>query len=188
MSEGKKLLIGFAVVSGICLCMAIVAFFGLRQFGQQVDNMVSGDPTAVAQAQENIADFDIPPGYRSMTMSMFIYDMITLMPEDNRPMIMLMQYSGMTSNREQMERELRQAVQQQSPQPGISMQVVDEFETTIRGKTVIISISEGNAQNLVMRQWIAVFEGNNGLVVFMAQGVADAWDDELLLDFLASIR
>ena len=32
MSESRKLLIGLAVVGLICCCMAVVAFFGLRQF------------------------------------------------------------------------------------------------------------------------------------------------------------
>lgn len=190
MSEGKKLLIGFAVVGGICSCMAIVAFFGLRQFGQQVDNMVSGDPTAVAQAQEKIADFDMPPGYQSMAMSMFIYDMITLTPSNsNNPMILLMQYNGvMSGNQEQIEQQLREAAEQQNPQPGMSMQVVNTFDIVIRNETTTVTVSEGRNSGIVFRQWITVFEGNSGPVIFMAQGDSEGWDEKLLMDFLASIR
>lgn len=192
MSEGKKLLIGFAVVGGICCCMAVAAFFVLRQFGQQVDNMVIRDPTAVAQAQEKIADFDIPPGYQSMAMamSMFIYDIITLAPSNsNHPMILLMQYNGMMSgNPEQIEQQLREAAEQQSPQAGVSMQVVNTFDIVIRNETSTITVSEGRNSGIVFRQWVTVFEGNGGPVIFMAQGDSEGWDEQLLMDFLASIR
>lgn len=190
MSESRKLLIGFAVVGVICCCMAGVGFWGLREFGNRVENMANGDPTAVAQMQEKIADFDVPPGYQPMAMSMLIYDTVTLLPqESNGPMIILMQYSTLTSaSREEIEQGLRQAAEQQSQQSGTSMQVVDSFETTIRGETVTVTVSEGNAQGLTMRQWIAIFEGNKGPVIFMAQGIAEFWDDQILNDFLQSIR
>ena len=55
MKESKKILIGLAVVGTICLCMVGVGFFGLREFGKRVGNLASGDPTAGAQMQDNIA-------------------------------------------------------------------------------------------------------------------------------------
>lgn len=190
MSESRKLLIGFAVVGAICFCMAGIGFFGLREFGKRFESMANGDPTAVAQMREKIADFDVPPGYRTTGMPMVIYDAIMLMPEQTSgPMIILMQYSGVTTaSREEMEQSLRQAAEQQSRQSGTPMQVVDSFETVIRGETVTVTVSEGSTQGLVLRQWITIFEGNNGLVIFMAQGIAQQWDEQLLNDFLQSIR
>jgi len=154
MSESKKLLIGFGIVGVLCCCMAGIGYWGLREFGNRVENMANGDPTAVAQIQGKIADFDVPPGYRTMGLSMFIYDVISLVPDESSggPMIMLMQYSGTTSaNREQIEQSLREAAQQQGQRSGVSMQVVDSFETVIRGDTVTVTVSEGSAQGLVMR-------------------------------------
>ena len=190
MKESKKILIGLAVVGTICLCMVGVGYFGLREFGKRVENMASGDPTAVAQMREKIADFDVPPGYRASGMPLVVYDTIALMPEESlKPRIIMMQYSTLTNaSREEIERGLRQAAEQQSQKSGISMQVVDSFETTVRGETVTVTVSEGGNQELVMRQWITIFEGNNGPVIFMAQGIAEYWDDQLLKDFLSSIR
>jgi hypothetical protein len=191
MKESKKLLIGFAVMGVICCLMAGVGYWGLRQFGRRVENMANGDPTTVAQIQEKIADFDAPPGYRTMAMSMFIYDTVYLTPEDagGAPTIMLMQYSTLTSaNREQLEQGLREAAQEQSQQPGVSTQVVDSFEAVVRGETVTVTVSESNTQGFIFRQWLTIFEGNNGPVIFMAQGFAQEWDDQLLKDFLQSIR
>ena len=191
MSESKKLLIGFAVVGVICVCIAGISFLGLRTLGNRFEDMTNGEPTSVARAQEKIAEFDIPPGYEPMALSMFVYDMISLTPIDseNDPMIMLMQFNKSTSgDPEQMEKQLKQAAEQQSGRPGMSMQVVDTFEEVIRGETVTVTVSEANYQDFVFRQWMTIFQGNKGPVILMIQGPARTWDDQLVDDFIKSIK
>jgi len=192
MSESKKLLIAFAVVGVICICIAGVSFVAFRSFGKGIEKAVSGDPTSVAKAQEKIAEFDVPPGYEPVTMSIFVYDMVYLTPAEDSgtdPMIMLMQYSKFTSgDPEQMAEQLKQAAEQQTDQPGLSMEVVDTFEETIRGQTVPVTVSESSYQGFIMRQWITYFQGNNGLVILMIQGPAGTWDDQLVDDFIKSIK
>ena len=191
MSESKKLLIGFAVVGVICVCIAGISFLGLRTLGNRFEDMTNGEPTSVARAQEKIAEFDIPPGYEPMALSMFVYDMISLTPIDseNDPMIMLMQFNKSTSgDPEQMEKQLKQAAKQQSGRPGMSMQVVDTFEEVIRGETVTVTVSEANYQGFIMRQWMTVFQGNKGPVILMIQGPTRTWDDQLVDDFIKSIK
>ena len=78
MNESKKLLIGFGVVLAVCACTAGVAFFAFREFGKRVGNAFSGDPTSVARIQAEIAQFEIPPGYETVAINMFNYDMVTL--------------------------------------------------------------------------------------------------------------
>ena len=192
MSESKKLLIAFAVVGVICICIAGISFVAFRSFGKGIENAVSGDPTSVAKAQEKIAEFDIPPGYEPTAMSMFVYDMVFLTPatdSGNDPTIMMMQYSKFASgDSEQMEEQLKQAAEQQTNQPGLSMEVVDSFEETIRGQTVTVTVSESRYQGFTMRQWITYFQGNNGLVILMIQGPSSTWDDQLVDDFIKSIK
>ena len=191
MSESKKLLIGFAVVGVICVCIAGISFLGLRTLGNRFEDMTNGEPTSVARAQEKIAEFDIPPGYEPMALSMFVYDMISLTPIDseNDPMIMLMQFNKSTSgDPEQMEEQLKQAAEQQSGRPGMSMQVVDTFEEVIRGETVTVTVSEANYQGFIMRQWMTIFQGNKGPVILMIQGPTRTWDDQLVDDFIKSIK
>ncbi len=192
MSESRKLLIGLAVVGLICCCMAVVAFFGLRQFGTRMENIASGDPTSVAKIQDEIAMFDIPPGYQPIVMTMFMYDIVNLTPEttNSNTMIMMMQYNGILSgNDEQMMEQLRQAAEQQSNPSGTSMQVVDSFDTIIRGETAIVTVSEGEYyEGFTLRQWTTAFQGNNGPTILIIQGPAEAWDDQLVDDFIKSIR
>jgi len=184
-------LIGFVIVGLICCCITGAAFLVFRNFGRNIENMVNGDPTQLAKAQEKIVGFDVPPGYTPMAMSMFIYDMVYLMPAevDDGTMIMLMQFNGPTSGTpEQVEEQFRQVAEQQNDQPGISLSVVDSFEEVIREQTVTVTVSEGNYQGIVMRQWMTFFQGNNGVVYLMIQGPVDSWDEELVDDFIKSIR
>ncbi len=80
MNESKKLLIGFGIVLVLCCCTAGVSYFAFREFGKQVGNAFNGDPTSVARIQAEIAEFDIPTGYKPLAINMFNYDMVTLMP------------------------------------------------------------------------------------------------------------
>ena len=191
MSESKKLLIGFAVVGVICVCVAGISFLGFRMLGSRFEDMVNGEPTSVARAQEKIAEFDIPPGYEPMAMSMLVYDMMYLTPaeSENDPMIMFMQFSKLTSDDpERMAEQLRQAAERQTDQPGLSMEMVDSFEEVIRGQTVTVTVSESNYQGFIMRQWMTIFQGNKGPVILMIQGPASTWNDQLVDDFIKSIR
>lgn len=191
MSESKKLMIGFGVIAVICCCAAGSTYFAFNQFGRKMENIVNADPTTIARAQDNIAEFEVPPGYTPMVMSLLGYDMINLMPETSNSgmTIMLMQYNGMVSGSpEQMEEQLRREAERQNSQPGASMQVVEIREESIRGQTVTVTISESSFQNFTMRQWTTVFQGNQGPTILIVQGPVEYWDDQLLNDFIESIH
>ncbi len=185
MSESRKLLIGFAIVGMLCCGISVVTLLVFREMGNRTENMINGEPTSVAELRERVVDFDAPPGYETKVMGMFIYDMVILEPVSaNGSMILLMQYNSIVSaSPAQMEQQLRQGAQQQGGQPG-ALHYVETIEREIRGETVEITVSEGSG----MRQWLAVFEGKKGLTLLMVQGPVESWDDELLDDFIASIK
>jgi hypothetical protein len=192
MKESKKLLIGFGVVAVLCMCAAGISYFAFREFGKRMTNAIGTDTASVDQAKENIAEFDVPEGYSPTVMSFLTYDMVTLNSESSsgsRMMIMMMQTNSFFSgNSEQTTEQLRQAMRQQGSQPGMSMKLIETHEEVIRGETVIISVSEGNYQSFTMRQWMTVFTGNKGPTILMIQGPAESWDDQIIEDFLKSIK
>lgn len=191
MSESKKLLIGFLMVGLICCCLAGAAFLVFRNFGKNFESMANGDPTQLAKVEDKIVGFDVPPGYTPIALSMFVYDMVYLTPVEDKDgsLIMLMQFNGPTAgNPEQMEEQFRKVAEQQNDKPGMSLSVVDSFEEVIRGQTVTVTVSEGNYQGITMRQWITFFQGNNGIVYLLIQGPVEGWDEELVDDFIKSIR
>jgi len=192
MTESKKLLIGFGVVGLLCLCIAGAAFFGFREFGRRMESVVNGDPANLEKAQEKIAGFDVPPGYKPIAMSLVVYDMVTLTPDSASgpgATIIMMQYNGLSSaSDKQIEEQLRQAADQQGGQGGASMQVVDSFESEIRGETVTVTVSEGAYQSFTMRQLTTIFKGNNAPTILLIQGPVEYWDEQLVNDFIKSIR
>ena len=184
----KRTIITIGIILILCCFVTLMAGVVIWGLSKEVDKRINIEPQDAAQAQENIATFDIPPGYElAAGMSILVYDMVSIVPETNGylPSIMLVQYSGFTTgSREKMEEGLREAAQQQGQQPGVTLPIVGSFETTIRGEVTTVTVSEDSE----MRQWIAVFEGNHGPALFMAQGYVESWDEQLLMDFLESIR
>ncbi len=192
-NEKRNLLIGCAVVAALCLCAAVVSFFALRMLGSRMLSGVRTDPTGVAEVRHRIADFDVPPGYtQTMGMSFLYYDTVMLAPgtSSSRDMvIILMQFSGGDlGGPEQMEEQVRRAMEQQYQQPGAPMSVVETRQETIRGEKVQVTIREGTSQGITLRQWTTVFKGNAGPTVIMIQGSTGNWDDQLIEDFIRSIR
>ena len=127
-----------------------------------------------------------------MSMSLFVYDLVVIgssQTGSSSMMIMLMQFNnGAGLDQAQMEEQMGQAFEQQGGQPGMQMKVVETREETIRGEQVIVTISEGASQGITLRQWITVFKGNGGPTMLMIQGTTSDWDEELILNFIHSIR
>lgn len=191
MKEPKKLLIGLGIVLVLCCFAAGVFALAFRELGKRMVNAISTEPAVVDKAKKNIADFDVPKGYRGMVMSLPGYEMINFAPEKpgNRMTIMLMQYSGIISgNAEQMKEQLRQSAQQQSNQPGATTKLVETREVVIRGETVTATINESTYQDFVIRQWMTIFTGNKGPTILLIQGPPDQWDEQFIEDFIKSFR
>lgn len=192
-NKNRNIWIAVAVVGVLCLVACGVAFLVFRQIGTQVGESFKTDPADMAAVSDKIADYDMPPGYKAqVSMSLFVYDMVMIGPSQtgsSSMTIMLMQFNnGAGLDQAQMEEQMRQAFEQQGGQPGMQMKVVETREETIRGEQVPVTISEGTSQGITLRQWMTVFKGNGGPTVLMIQGSTSDWDDELILNFIHSIR
>ena len=192
-NKNRNIWIAVAVVGVLCLVACGVAFLVFRQIGTKFGESIKTDPADMAAVSDKIADFDMPPGYKAqVSMSLFVYDMVMIGPSQtgsSSMTIMLMQFNSSAGlDQAQMEEQMRQAFEQQGGQPGMQMKVVETREETIRGEQVPVTISEGTNQGITLRQWMTVFKGNGGPTVLMIQGSTSDWDDELVLNFIHSIR
>ena len=69
------------------------------------------------------------------------------------------------------------------------MQVVEFKKMVIRGEEVEVTIFEGSDQNgNILRQLITTFPGKDGTAMLMIMGPAQAWDQNLIDDFIESLR
>lgn len=190
----RNILIGLGVAVVFCLCAVAVGIFALRAVGQKVKESIVTDPDQVSNVADRIAKYEIPSGYsEQMAMDFGLYQLVMLAPSgysSNQPMIMLMSYSSaMGADTQQMQEQMQRSFEQQSGQPGLTWSTVDEHTVTIRGQQVNVVVREGRTDSgFIMRQLVTAFDGENGTVLVMIQGEADAWDQKMIDEFLSSIQ
>jgi hypothetical protein len=185
-------LIVVGIVLGVCLILVIGAVVLFGALGRLASKMISIDPAEAAAAAHEICDYDLPAGYgEQMSMGFPGYKFVVIASSANTlsPTIMLAQFaadSNMTP--EQMQEQLSQAYDS-GASPGAQMQVVETKTMTIRGYETQVVISEGSVQGgITMRQLLTVFPGKSGQAMLMIQGAASYWDEQLVDDFIRSIR
>ena len=155
------------------------------------NNIVSQNPQDAKRIGAEIAEYTLPAGYtESFGMNMLVYKLVGITPENfngDGMMFMLMGTNSAGASQAEMERQMQQAFQQQYGKAGSRMEVMGQERVNIRGQSVTLTIAENDASPR-LRQAIGTFEGKNGLVIVMAMGAADTWDNALLREFLESIR
>lgn len=193
MSRNAK--IALAVGGGlllVCICAGAVGLLAINQFGRTISRSVVTDPTQAAAAGDNIASFEIPPGYEQSAMRLFGFDMVFISQpgQDSRSLIMLMQFpknAGLTE--EQMEQQMQQAMERQMNWGNLSLSKVGEEQVEIRGEPVTLTVREGSDSNgTQVRQMSGVFTGNGGPALIMIMGPIDSWDQDMVDNFIASIQ
>jgi len=193
-NKNKWIWIGLGAALLFCLCSLGAAGILFYQIGQRVQAGIGADPESAAKAAHKIADYDLPEGYREqMSMNLFVYSFVMISPEtldstSSAPIIMLAQFQA-GADQKQMEEQIRQSFEQQAGNRGQDMHVVEVKRMTLRGEEVDVVIYEGTDQNeFVMRQLITAFPGKDGIAMLMIVGSALSWDQDVIDEFLESIR
>jgi hypothetical protein len=193
-NKNRNIWIGVGIAAFLCICACGIGILALnvfgKQLGQQIEN--SSDPAQIEAVKSQIASYDIPAGYsEQMALDLGMYRMLALVSSNPaKPMIMLMGYNqSLGANDQQMQEQLQRSFEQQLGTPGMTWRTIEERTMTIRGQEVIMVVREGQTENgAAMRQMMTAFEGEHGTVLVMAQGLASAWDQDMLDEFLASIE
>lgn len=191
----KWIWIGLGGAALFCLCAVVVAGFVINRVGQQVKEGFKTDPESAANAAHEIVDsYELPEGYsEQMAMNIMLYSFVMIAPDPSNignggPIIMLAQFQAGV-DQEQMEQQLRQSFEQQAGNRGMDMRLVEVKKATIRGDETEIAIYEGSDQNgNSARQLITTFPGKNGNAMLMIMGDAREWDQDMIDDFIESIR
>jgi hypothetical protein len=70
----QTIIIIIVVVLALCLCGCVVGYIALRIGGQAVaENMVVSDPEEVGAAASEIAEYDLPAGYKEEGVVNFLF-------------------------------------------------------------------------------------------------------------------
>jgi hypothetical protein len=194
-NKNKWIWIGLGATVLFCCGAVLVAALVFWQAGKKIQEGVTADPEAAAEAAHKIADYDLPEGYQEqMAMEIMFYSFVVIGPQNssgisNGPVFMLAQFQAGMVNQQQMEQQLRQSFEQQSSHPGLSMELVKVEQQTIRGEETEVATYEGTDSNgVVLRQIITSFPGKDGTAMLMIAGPANLWDQDLIDAFIESIR
>lgn len=193
----KTILIVLGSLLLVCGCGAAVILatgaWSIGELVQWADQNTTEDPQEVAQIASEIADFEVPEGFtKQYGMKIATFSMVQYMTSGEDTFIFVTQFPAGTSiNPDEMMRE----IQNNSRNPNSTWynndtRIVEQKPVTVRGEETTLSISEGtNEQGVLYRMANAKFDGKGeGPALVMIVGPAEAWDTELVEDFIASIQ
>jgi hypothetical protein len=176
-----------AVALVICLGASVGVFLAARQF---VIPTYTTDPAQAARLGHQIADYSLPPGYHEIHATGGNGFKMAIIGKGeaitNSMTITLMELSGwMDMGRESF-----------SGEPGLldeeelDLGTVSTRTVTIRGRPVTLQMTESDEQEAAgYRQVWCAFPGRFGsTVMIMAGGSREAWDQQAIDAFLASIK
>jgi hypothetical protein len=187
MSRNAK--ITLVVVGSLSLMCGLACVALLLLGGRIAGQVFTTEPQQARDVGRQIADYTPPPGYAErMSMNVLTAKWVIVGPASGKGVIfMLMQALGM--RREQIELQMRQAVQAQVGTGGDQLALVDTRSVVIKGRTVPLTIYEGGTRGgTPMRQAFAEFDGKRGPALLMIAGDTTAWSQAMVDQFIASIK
>ncbi len=194
MSKNTKIILAISAgVVVVCCGLALIAYF---YFGRALGRSITMNPADKSRIGHEIADYTLPEGYEEMmAVNMLGLKMVVIgssSSSSDQTVLMLMQMPTTGNmNQEEMQRQMRQAWEGQAGKQSQNYTVVGTRDVTVRGDTVTLTISESTAQGseMVMRQEMAIFTGaSEKMVMFMAMGEKDKFEEGIVDEFLGSIR
>ena len=140
------------------------------------------------KAAASIVDFDLPNGFTpDFTASLMGYTMVSYTPGDDSSHLYLIQSEKATNDRE-----LEEGLTKMVPNAYDSysrMTVIDNPVVNVRGQEVTAVISDGvNSENETYRQVMVGFQGKGGPALLVYSVPLDNWDQEFVMQLLASIQ
>lgn len=191
MSRNTKIiLIVLGVLALLCLCGLVIGLVVMRQAGTMFEQSIITDPTKAVEVGKSIAEYSPPAGYSQDALSILGFEMVIMSGSQADQAIVMMQFpTSANLSPEQMEQQLRQAMQQQTSSDGMTMEVVGQETYTVRGKETAFTVSEGASdEGVTIRQMTGFFDGNEGPTILMIMARSDEWDQQMVESFLSSIR
>lgn len=200
-SGGSGIWLFLGIGCGLVLLLCCGGGVAMFYVGKSSFSMTQ-DPTQVAQQSNEIADFDLPQGFKpqmAMTtkvpftgqklMSMAIYS-----APNQEGGIFLMEFGAQFSanmNREQLRMQMDQSMNQQGQQAKhLNVLESRDVEIEIRGQPATFKIQKAE-DSQTKQQYIQVegtFDGKQGLAVLVGQFKADEFTEDDAEKFVRSIK
>lgn len=185
----KIILIVVAVVVVLCLISCVVGGLLFARLGTSVSQSVESEPQDVASNIQKIADIDLPAGFTPGT-SMSILGMTFVVYENsaaNTALVVFQMPTAMELTDDNI-RTLQEQMEKQSGRQLENYEIIDQYDTTIRGKPGKVIIQEGTSDSAKFKQMLVVFQGKTGLAMMSIFGPSSSWDQAAYDQMVQSIQ
>jgi hypothetical protein len=177
----------------LCCCCVGGGFYLFTRYGFEylADTMIVQDPAQINQVSDELADYDLPPGYEEeFVMNILGVQAVFITSTNDRSMITMMQFnSNLYGDSEATRQQFQDTFLQQFQTNEIQFTPVDQRQIEIRGEqTTLYEYNGSDTQGNQFRQWVTVFEGKNGSVFVMIVGSESTWNDAEMEAFIQSIE
>lgn len=198
MSTTAKVILGILAVLGLCCIVGIVVVVATTMWaGNQLEQGLTQDPAEAAAKGQAIVSYELPDGYREdgamdllgLMEMVFITKGSTNTDQDMVIFLARFSIPGLSeSDTDEMKEQMQQGMAGGGSSGGVTYTEVDSREITINGEPTTLTISEGESDGNTFRQAIAGFVSDGKPAMVMIMGPADAWDDDAVEEFLASLE
>ena len=195
MNKTLKIILGIVVViSVLCLAFSLTLLFG-SQMG--LDQFVGKNPEKARGIGHSILDYDLPAGYNEKGgRDLGVIKMVVITPRGQEPqylnqnMIIISTYpAALGLSKDQFRDELRLALLR-SAKNVTTLELVRNATTLVKGQELDFAVYESFGEyddpaRIIVSE---VFTGNFDDIVILFAGPTNSWDQQMVNDFLASIR
>jgi len=203
MGRGTKTCLGCGVVLLLVTCLAcvvasvaapLVASLAVASLTANLGSSV--DPLKARQVGTQIADYTLPPGHgEQVGVDVWVLQMVVITPKVfdadvnlSDGYIINLLATKLPVDSAQLEKQLLDALLDQTKARGVTWQKVGVRPVTIRGKPATLSILEDDPKRPTIRAVSGSFQGKSGQTLVQIISKTDLWNWTTVENFLTSIR
>jgi hypothetical protein len=170
------------ILLGICTCVGAALYLGKRMVQSFITN-----PDEIAKMRQEIAEYDVPEGYKEYGMQMFGFQALMLSNYERSPenLVIVKFPTSMEMSQAEIDQAMQQVIQQYQ---NTVWKVVETQPVTIMDQTITMTILEGGEDPDRVRRMQCGWQGQNGMIALQIYGRVESWDQAVVDTFLASIR
>lgn len=190
MNRTAKIILG--VVAGItimCMICGVTGILMFRASGRAVERSFQSSSASAGTIADGIAEYELPVGYGDeFGMQVADFAMVGYTGADKNSHIFFFQMPAYVKLDEAEIRNRMKEAQVSGDLPE-ELRVVDYQTGVIRGQEIELVVSEGvNHEGQTYRQVSGAFQGRGGQAMVLVSGPVESWDQEMVDEFIASIR
>jgi hypothetical protein len=187
---GRLALVVGGVVLGCVAACALVVMLAptIRRFTNSM--LWKTDPAYAAQLAHTLLDYELPAGYHAQKgAEIREIRMVMIAPDSGHGLQIYMVDESLTISEQEDWRMMQEVWAKDIDGRQYNTQPAGEFQAQVRGQPLTVSLREGvDDAGMKVKQALVNLPGKTGDLVIIFFGPAESWNQELVDQFLKSIK